>query len=73
MALKSAQLSGLHVDRKTLELAKKFVKACAKKGSKGGLFQYMPTYMARKSGHASNISAPRSAIGVLCLQYMGAQ
>jgi len=73
MALKSAALGGIRVNPKTLDMAKKFLKSCAKKGSKGGLFQYMPTYMARKEGFGSNISAPRSAIGVLCLQYMGAQ
>ncbi|MCX7420199.1 MAG: terpene cyclase/mutase family protein [Planctomycetia bacterium] len=61
MALKSAQMAGLVVNKPTLEKGQRFLQSCAK-GKSGGLFSYMPD------------GAPTptmSAVGLLCNQYSG--
>ena len=61
MALKSAQMAGLTVNKVTLDKAQKFLQTCAK-GKSGGLFSYMPD---------GGPTATMSAVGLLCNQYSG--
>ena len=62
MALKSAELSGIHVTAKTYEGVKKFLVAVST-GEKGGLYSYTP-----KGGAGS---AAMNAAGFFCSQLMG--
>jgi hypothetical protein len=61
MALKSAQMAHLPVNTMVLENARRYLKTCAK-GEHGGLFAYLPF---------QDPAPPTSAIGLLCMQYMG--
>ncbi len=60
MALKSAQMAGLQVNKATLDGAYRFLKSCSK--GNGGLFSYTP-----ESGPTHTMTA----VGLLCLQYGG--
>ena len=64
MAMKSALMSGLHVDPVVLDGAKKFLKSAATKSKSGGLFSYTP---------GASPSAGPTSVGLLCIQYMGTQ
>jgi hypothetical protein len=61
MALKSAQMAGLTVNRATLEGAKKWLKSCGATGA--GRFSYQPD---------GGPTPTMSAVGVLCNQYLHA-
>lgn len=63
MALKSAQMAGLAVDSNVLEGARRFL-GTVKKSQRGGLFSYQ---------NFSEPTAPMSAVGLLCTQYLGAR
>ena len=60
MALKSAQMAGLSANTQTLDRAKQFLKAASK--GNGGQF----AYQAESPG-----TPPMSAVGLLCMQYLG--
>jgi hypothetical protein len=62
MAMKSALMSGLQVDPKTMDGAHKFLKLASAKSKNGGGFSYTPD-------SAPNISM--TSVGLLCSQYMG--
>ncbi|MEI6210188.1 MAG: hypothetical protein WCR06_01050 [bacterium] len=62
MALKSAELSGIHVQRRSIEMWKAFLRSVAM-GEFGGQFDYMPTH--RKNSKAM------IATGFFCSQLMG--
>jgi hypothetical protein len=61
MGLKSAQMAGLPVDKRTLDRSKKFLASVAK-GKDGGQFSYMPD---------TPPTPAMSAVGLLCNQYSG--
>jgi hypothetical protein len=61
MALKSAQIAGLEVPSRTIELAHRWLKSTAT--SQGGLFAYEP---------AGGATATMTAVGLLGTQYLGA-
>jgi len=62
MAMKSAIMSGLLVEGKTMDGAHKFLKLASAKSKNGGGFAYTPDA-------APNISM--TSVGLLCSQYMG--
>jgi beta-lactamase regulating signal transducer with metallopeptidase domain len=61
MALKSAQMAGLNVDRKAFDGAQRFLRSCAT-GQHGGQFSYRPNQKATPS---------MTAVGLLCCQDLG--
>jgi hypothetical protein len=61
MALKSAQLAGLPVSSLVFDNAKKWLRSVAK-GEHLGLYSYQPY---------DNVTPTRTAIGMLCTQYLG--
>ncbi|HEX3658399.1 MAG TPA: prenyltransferase/squalene oxidase repeat-containing protein [Pirellulales bacterium] len=62
MALKSAIMAGLTVDKGVMDLAKHYLKLASAKSKQGGLFGYLPE---------SAPSPTMTAVGLLCSQYMG--
>jgi hypothetical protein len=63
MALKSAMMAGIHVDRGVFDLAKQWLKSCSS-GANGGRFCYVP---------GLGTTPTMSAVGLLCHQYLGTQ
>ena len=61
MALKSAQIAGLQVDRDCLGKVQNWLKLCAK-GRTGGQYSYLPN---------QEPTPTNTAIGALCSQYLG--
>ncbi len=61
MALKSAQIAGLSVPSRTIELAHRWLRSTAQ--SQGGLFSYEP---------AGGATPTMTAVGLLATQYLGA-
>ena len=61
MALKSAQMAGVYVDKRVLDGAGSFLKSCSS-GAYGGQFAYQPGGAATPA---------MTAVGLLCLQYTG--
>jgi hypothetical protein len=61
MALKSALMAHLPVNTMVLENARRFLKSCSK-GEHNGTYAYLPF---------QDPAPPTTAIGMLCMQYMG--
>lgn len=62
LALKSAEFSGIHVQRKTADGIRKWLRACSF-GPYGGVFDYMPT--------SRQYSKAMAATGFFCSELMG--